>query len=81
MLFSALNGGKGAEPFEAQLREVLFSLVKLMFGSQPDLQRIQESTLTHIVLAVPDLIQVDKRIFLNSFLFHFFFFFDVGASQ
>ena len=63
MLFSALNGGKGAEPFEAQLREVLFSLVKLMFGSQPDLQRIQESTLTHIVLAVPDLIQVDKRIF------------------
>ena len=58
MLFSALNGGKGAEPFESMLREVLLSLVKLMFGSQPDLQRIQESTLTHIVLAVPDLIQV-----------------------
>jgi len=61
MLFSALNGGKGAEPFESMLKEVLFSLVKLMFGSQPELQRIQESCLKHIVLAVPDLIQVFPR--------------------
>ena len=34
LLFSALNGGKGAEPFESMLREVLLSLVKLMFASQ-----------------------------------------------
>ncbi len=61
MLFSALNGGKGAEPFESMLREVLLSLVKLMFGSQPEIQRIQESCLRHIVLAVPDLIQVFPR--------------------
>ena len=61
MLFAALNGGKGAEPFEGMLREVLFALVKLMFGSQTELQRIQESCLKHIVLAVPDLIQVFPR--------------------
>ena len=60
-LFAALNGGKGAEPFESMLREVLFSLVKLMFGSQAELQKIQESCLRHIVLAVPDLIQVFPR--------------------
>lgn len=36
-LFSNLNGGKGAEPFEEMLREVLLSLVKVMFASQQDL--------------------------------------------
>ena len=40
-LFSNLNGGKGAEPFEAMLREVLLSLVKLMFASQQELLTVQ----------------------------------------
>ena len=44
-LFSNLNGGKGAEPFEAMLREVLLSLVKLMFASQAELLPVQASCL------------------------------------
>lgn len=40
-LFSNLNAGKGAEPFEAMLREVLLSLVKLMFSSATELLAVQ----------------------------------------
>ena len=60
-LFSNLNGGKGAEPFEAMLREVLLSLVKLMFASQQELLTVQASCLKHLVLAVPDLVTVFPR--------------------
>jgi dedicator of cytokinesis protein 1 len=64
LLFAALNGGKGTEPFEGMLRDVLLSLVKLMFGgcgSQSDLLTIQSACLKHIVLTVPDLVQVFPR--------------------
>ena len=61
LLFSNLNGGKGAEPFEAMLREVLLALVKLMFASQQELLGIQASCLKHLVLAVPDLVTVFPR--------------------
>ena len=61
LLFSALNGGKGAEPFEMMLREVLLSLVKLMFASQEELRGVQASCLKHLVMAVPDLVQVFPR--------------------
>ena len=60
-LFSNLNAGKGAEPFEAMLREVLLSLVKLMFASQQELLTVQASCLRHLVLAVPDLVTVFPR--------------------
>ena len=60
-LFSNLNGGKGAEPFEAMLREVLLSLVKLMFASQQELLPVQASCLQHLVMAVPDLVTVFPR--------------------
>ena len=68
VLFAALNGGKGAEPFECMLREVLQSLVKLMYSTQQDLQRIQQSCLKHIVLAVPDIMQVFPRKELASII-------------
>ena len=61
LLFSNLNGGKGAEPFEAMLREVLLALVKLMFASQQELLGVQASCLKHLVLAVPDLVTVFPR--------------------
>jgi hypothetical protein len=51
--------------FEAMLRDVLLSLVKLMFGgcggSQEDLLAIQAACLKHIVLTVPDLVQAENR--------------------
>jgi hypothetical protein len=48
------------------LRDVLLSLVKLMFGgcaagSQEDLLAIQAACLKHIVLTVPDLVQAGNR--------------------
>jgi hypothetical protein len=47
------------------LRDVLLSLVKLMFGgcggSQEDLLAIQAACLKHIVLTVPDLVQAENR--------------------
>jgi hypothetical protein len=60
--------------FEAMLRDVLLSLVKLMFGgcggSQEDLLAIQAACLKHIVLTVPDLVQAGNRqqqtLFLSS---------------
>ena len=55
-LFSNLNRGKGAEPFEAILREVLLSLVK--FASQQELLPVQASCLKHLVMAVTDLVTV-----------------------
>lgn len=73
LLFAALNGGKGTEPFEVMLRDVLLSLVKLMFGglggSQAELLAIQAACLKHIILTVPDLVQVkpsDGKNFLSS---------------
>jgi dedicator of cytokinesis protein 1 len=69
LLFAALNGGKGTEPFEVMLRDVLLSLVKLMFGgSQSDLLAIQAACLKHIVLTVPDLVQVFPRRSLAEIL-------------
>ena len=71
LLFAALNGGKGTEPFEVMLRDVLLSLVKLMFGglgSQSDLLAIQAACLKHIVLTVTDLVQVFPRRSLAEIL-------------
>jgi hypothetical protein len=51
------------------LRDVLLSLVKLMFGgcggSQEDLLAIQAACLKHIVLTVPDLVQAENRLRKN----------------
>jgi hypothetical protein len=54
------------------LRDVLLSLVKLMFGgcaagSQEDLLAIQAACLKHIVLTVPDLVQAENRQRQKSF--------------
>ena len=43
------------------LREVLLSLVKLMFASQQELLPVQASCLQHLVMAVPDLVTVFPR--------------------
>ena len=60
-LFSKLNGGKGREPFEKSLKDVLQSLVKLMFSTTQDLYQGQAYCLKHMVQSIPDLITVFNR--------------------
>jgi dedicator of cytokinesis protein 1 len=64
MLFSDLNDGKGQEPFEQLLKDVLMSLVKLMFYKSNDLYMAQGHCLKNTILAVPDLIKIfdDKTL-------------------
>lgn len=57
-LCNALNHGKGQEPFEELLKNVLMSLVKLMFCTTQDLFKGQSYCLRHMVSAVPDLVTV-----------------------
>ena len=40
-LFAKLNGGRGREPFQQLLRDVLHGLVKLMFSTTQDLFQAQ----------------------------------------
>jgi hypothetical protein len=43
MLCGQLHSGKGQEVFEQQLKEVLHSLVKLMFSKSQDLFQVHSS--------------------------------------
>ncbi len=67
-LFANLNGGKGQEPFEELLKEVLHSLVKLMFCTSDDLYKAQTYCLKHMILAVQDLIKIFDAKTLSEIL-------------
>ena len=61
-LFSDCNDGKGQEPFEELLKDVLKSLAKLMFYKSDDLYGAQSNCLKHMILALPDLKKVYKEV-------------------
>ena len=66
LLISLLNGGKGTELFEQTPREVLLSLVKLIFSGQAELVGMETSCLTHMVEAVPDsLSEILKKMVIS----------------
>jgi len=60
-LFSKLNGGRGREPFQERMAEVLESLCDLMRRASPDLQTGQGFCLKNMVLSIPDLESVFDR--------------------
>ena len=67
-LFSECNNAKGQEPFEQLLKEVMTSLVQLMFYTSEGLHSAQSHCLKQMILAVPDLVKVFDQLKLSEVL-------------
>ena len=65
-LFCQVQNGKGDEPFQDLLNQVLMSMAKLMFLKTHDLLQAQSSCLKHMILSVPDLRKVYSEIKLSE---------------